>query len=320
MIRRHFTRAALALAVLGLAPIGAAQAQDCGTESTMKSVQAGGPAELSFRNASTQSRRLYWLDPTGDRKFIAIVQPGTIFKQATTAGHAWIVTDDAEKCVNAIAVLESATVDVGGPQTAVVTPPTPGVAQPIAPVPVLPPVAGQSAPMAAPAPVAPPVMAQPVPVTPPVMAPVMAQPEPQPQAVAAVALPQVSPVEQFDLRGPYRFVPRVDETKLLNNQASGNIEVARVKPDWDSGKWQFEEVRGTPFVRIKNQWKNTVLTDVEGKLRATNAPPQAEESHWSFEPVDGTSYVQLRNRESDRFLLVVNGAPVLVDDFRQDQE
>ncbi|WP_431202247.1 hypothetical protein ACQ86E_24985 [Bradyrhizobium betae] len=36
--------------------------------------------------------------------------------------------------------------------------------------------------------------------------------------------------------------------------------------------------------------------------------------------MDGTNFVQFRNRETDRFLLSVNGAAALVDDFRQDQD
>ena len=154
------------------------------------------------------------------------------------------------------------------------------------------------------------------------VAPALAQSAPpaeqQPATPADVS--QISPIVQFELRGAYRFVPRADEARRLNSQASGTIEVAPTKPEWTSAQWSFEEVPGSPFVRIRNQWRKTYLTDVEGTLRATNALADADEAHWTFEPVDGTSLVQLRNRETDRFLLFVNGAPALVDDFRQDQE
>ena len=295
---RHALTIGFALAVFSFA---AAHAQDCSTESSLKSSQPGAAVELAFRNTSSASRRLYWLDPNGERKFIAVVTPGTVLQQPTSAGHSWVVTDDAEKCLHAVtATAEPATIDVGATQVAQVAPPAPGVAQPIAPQ--------VSTPI-----VAPPVVAQPAPQ-------MQSAPVPAPPQNVAVRLPQVSPVEQFQLNGAYRFVPRGDETKALNSQATGTIEVARVKPEWDSGQWAFEPVAGTPFVRIRNQWKKTVLTDADGRLRATGAPPQASEAHWTFEPVDGTTFVQLRNRETDRFLLAINGAPALVDDFRQDQE
>jgi hypothetical protein len=303
---RHSLTAGIALAMLSYA---AAQAQDCTTESSLKSSQPGAAVELSFRNASSASRRLYWLDPNGDRKFIAVVTPGTVLRQPTSAGHSWVVTDDAEKCLHAVtAAAEPATIEVGETQTAQIAPPVPGVAQPIAPTAAAPVVAEPAPPMQ-PAPV----MAQPA-------MPAAPMPAAAPPQNVAVQLPQVSPVEQFQLSGLFRFAPREDEAKALNSQATGTIEVARVKPEWDSGQWVFEPVAGTPFVRIRNQWKKTLLTDVDGKLRATGAPPQANDAHWTFEPVDGTTFVQLRNRETDRFLLAINGAPTLVDDFRQDQE
>ena len=79
-------------------------------------------------------------------------------------------------------------------------------------------------------------------------------------------------------------------------------------------------VTDTPFVRIKNNWKGTYLADFNGKPRAMPATPNATEVHWTFEPVDGTPFVQFRNRETDRFLLAINGAAALVEDFRQEMQ
>src|SRR5205814_7053759 len=117
------------------------------------------------------------------------------------------------------------------------------------------------------------------------------------------AIPQVSPVEQFQLRGVYRLVTRLDNSRVLNSQASGTLEVTAAQPEWDSAQWSFESVAGTPFVRIKNAWKKTYLADFNGKPRAMPSAPDATEAHWTFEPVDGTNFVQFRNRETDRFLL-----------------
>ena len=110
------------------------------------------------------------------------------------------------------------------------------------------------------------------------------------------------------------MIPPDDPKKALNNE-SGHVEIARVKPQWDSGKWSFEEVPGTPFVRIKNKWKSTYLADRGGRLRAVQADEDAEESHWSFEPVDGTTIVQLRNRATEKYLLTVGGEAALAADL-----
>ncbi|MFH1343337.1 MAG: hypothetical protein ABIL01_19330 [Pseudomonadota bacterium] len=276
---------------------GAAQMQDCSAESSLKSVQAGGPVELAFRNASTERRRLYWIDPNGDRKFNGLIEAGNLLRQTTATGHSWVVTDDSEKCLYALtATTEPVTIDVGGVASAQLAPPAPGVQQPIAQAQVAAPLPPQG---------------------------VAAAPPPDavaPQQAAMAELPQVSPIEQFQLSGAYRVAPRSAAATALNSQASGTVEVSGVKPQWESGQWTFEAVPGSPFVRIRNQWKRTYLTDVNGKLRATAALPDADEAHWSFEPVDGTTFIQFRNRESDRYLIAIAGAPALVADFRQDQE
>ncbi|MDP3074188.1 MAG: hypothetical protein Q8N40_00990, partial [Bradyrhizobium sp.] len=313
------TRSAVVALAVGAATLisispGAAQTQDCSAESSLKSVQAGGAVELAFRNASPERRRLYWIDPNGDRKFNGLIEGGNLLRQTTNTGHSWVVTDDAEKCLYAItATAEPVTIDVGGVATAQLAPPPPGVQQPIAP----PPVNVQPATLPPP-PVAQAPVVQQLPPSPALAAPPPAMAAP-PQA-AMTQLPQVSPVEQFQLRGNYRISPRDNAASALNSQASGTVDIPNVKPEWDSGHWTFEAVPGSPFVRIRNQWKKTYLTDVNGRLRATAALPDADEAHWSFEPVDGTSFVQFRNRETDRFLIAVSGAPALVQDYRQDQE
>ena len=291
---------------------------DCSNERTLKSPLSSVATELSFQNRSTEKRRIYWIDQEGDRKFYGIVEPGNAFKQPTMAGHAWVVTDDAEKCLYSfVATAEPRVVDVGVAAANVVAPP-PGGQAPIAQIP-------PAAALAAPAP--PPVVAQ-VPQadqTAPVAAVPQAAPPPPvasplQNARAEEPVPQVSPVEQFQLNGAYRLVTRLDSSKVLNTQASGTIEVIAAQPEWDSAQWSFESVQGTPFVRIKNLWKRTYLADFNGKPRAMPSSPDATEAHWTFEPVDGTNFVQFRNRETDRFLLSINGAAALVDDFRQEQE
>jgi len=285
------------------------RADDCSNEKSLKSTPSNTQSELSFQNRSGEKRRIYWIDQDGDRKFYGVVEPGNVFKQETRENHAWVVTDDAEKCLYTfIASAEPRTVDVGQAAANVAAPP-PGGQQPIVPPAAPPPAIVQSPPPAAPAPA--PVTAAPAPAT----APPLDDP---PSAMAEI--PQISPIEQFDLRGLFRISPRTNPSIAINSEAAGTIFVMNVKPEWTSGQWAFEAVPGLPFVRIRNEWKRTYLTDVDGRLRATAATPDADEAHWTFEPVDGTPFVQFRNRETDRFLIVVGGAPALVDDLRQDQE
>ncbi len=266
---------AAAVVIALVTGMGAARAQDCASESTVKSTQAGAAVVLSFRNASNERRRIYWLDQNGTRKFYGLVEPQHILRQPTYAGHAWVVTDEAEKCLSIVTATDQAmTVDVGGGSVGQVTPPAPGAEVAIAPP--------QPGAVAAPAP-------------PQEQADAAA---PEQNAADADQVPQVSPIKQFHLRGAYKLVPRDGPTKALNNESSGSVEITRVKPAWESGKWTFEEVPGTPYVRIKNDWKHTYLADRDGRLRTVKADDDDQDAHWSFEPVDGTSYVQLRNRKS----------------------
>ncbi len=284
-----------AILVFALFAAGAANAQTCADESSMKSAQAGTAAVgLSFRNASNERRRIYWLDPNGERKLYGIVEPQHVFEQSSFPGFAWLITDDTEKCLSIVtATTEAQTIDVGDPSSAQLAPPAPGEQQPIAQVPA-----------AAAAEPPPPADAD----------------QPQQAATAADDLPQVNPVEQFDLKGAFHIVPGNEPMKALNSEDSGAIEVMHVKPQWDSGQWSFVQVPNSSFVRIKNKWKSTYLADVRGRVRAVRAGEDSEESYWSFEPVDGTDFVQLRNHATDKFLLTVGGEAALAADLPPKRE
>jgi protein tyrosine phosphatase (PTP) superfamily phosphohydrolase (DUF442 family) len=280
--------------------------QDCAFEVVLKSSSRGAAVELSFRNASAESRRLYWLDANGNRKFIVEVAPGTELLQPTSAGSSWVATDNADKCLHVVTATEVAeTIDIGDVQTADVPAPVSDVV-------------AQSL-VQTPSDVPSPGVANPV-------SQARALPDPSDNSDAAAAqedagtLPQISPIEQFHLSGAYHITPRVDSAKMLNGPISGAVDVSPLKPAWDGGRWAFEAVSGTPFVRIKNTWKNTYLGDANGSARASHVPPDASETHWTVEPVDGTPYIQFRNRETDRFLLVGRPLPVLADNIPPEQD
>jgi hypothetical protein len=287
--------------LIGLIPLaGTAKAQSCANESDVKSAPAGGATVLlSFRNASDQNRRIYWINQDGQRKFYGIVEPGHILQQPSYPGFAWEVTDESEKCLRIItATNEAITVNIGGPSAAQLAPPS-GTEVPIA-----------ETPPSAPAPT-------------PQQA---AAPEPSPQqatapaptlqeATATAQLPQVSPIEQFRLHGSYRLIPPNDPHKALNFGPVGGIEIVNVSAESSSAKWMFEAVPGTPYVRIKNDWKHSYLADHNGELQLLNADISEQNTLWGFVPIDGTPYVQLQNFATGRYLLTVNGEPVLADDL-----
>ena len=71
---RHWQALIAALAVTMLAN-NPANALDCSAEATLKAVPSSAQTEIDFRNASPQTRQLYWLDANGERKFVALVAP-----------------------------------------------------------------------------------------------------------------------------------------------------------------------------------------------------------------------------------------------------
>ena len=242
------------LAIAALMGLGAhgALARSCGEETTLKSEPGTKPTEIEFRNGSDESRRIYWVDPDGHRKFYAVVTPRNAYTQATFVGHNWVVTNEGENCLFVVTASRAPiSVEIGGAS------------------------AGGK----------------------PAVAPAGA----------------VSPIEALALEGYYRLVLRSDEKKVLNNQSSGKPEVERVKPEWSSGQWEFEEVPGTSYARIKNQWKSTFLKVDGDKLRVGPAKDDDEDAHWAFEPVEGEPYVRIKSRAGGGYLVADDEAAKLAD-------
>jgi hypothetical protein len=265
---------------------GVAQAQTCADENRLRSDRPGVASELTFRNADRSERRIYWLDAEGRRRFYGAVDPGNVYRQPTSQGHIWIVTDEAERCLSVVtAEATPKLVELGGGP--VVAAPPPGVLQPVSP---------------GPAAAAPP-------------APSLDAPPPQSPVVAAAA---TSPIELFQLAGFYQLTSVADPTKGLNNQENSNPELVRVRPDWQSGHWEFEEVDGTPYVRIRNRWKSTYLSDVGGALRVVGGRADEPETHWALEPVEDAPYARLFNVGSQRYLISIRSGFDMVEEPPRD--
>jgi len=283
MVRRSVWTALLAVA-FGLLAAPGVRAQSCADEASIRPALAGSPTELSFENNTTERRRVYWIDQDGRRKFYSVVEPGNVLRQPTSSTHAWVVTDETEKCVLIVtATTAPTTVQIG---VTAITPPPAGTQQPLGGSPRQ---AAEQRTQSAPAP-----------------------------RQSAGAEAGVSPIEQYQLRGAYHIqsVGRPDE--VLNNRASGDPELLKVKPEWASGHWQFEAVPSTNFVRIQNAWKNTYLLDDGTRLRTAAGRERDEAFHWSLEPEEGQPYVNIINRGSGRALVATRGGFDLVDDPADD--
>ncbi|MDP2411736.1 MAG: hypothetical protein Q8M26_15790 [Pseudolabrys sp.] len=270
----------LAAAVLAAAAgwAGPAQAQDCSSVGNLKSIQAGDAVELSFRNASTEGRRLYWLDQNGERKFVALVAAGEVLRQPTTNGHVWVITDAAEQCLYAVtASAVPQTFEVG--TLAQLAPPAPGVAQPIA---------GALPPAAEMPPVSP--VEQFELSGPQRIAPRSAGTRSlNPQASGAVNLAQPSS------SGRWIFVA-VQDTPFVRIKSDGkNAYLSDVdgRPratlsaaDDDTSHWTFEPVDGTTYVQVRNRATDRFLMAVKGApaLLQDYPPDQETGSHWEVSP------------------------------------
>ena len=205
MLHRLVTAITTAFVAALALPSGVA-AQSCADEAGLRSMAPGAPIQQSFRNLSSERKRLYWMDPDGRRKLYGVIEPGTAQEQASPPGHYWVLTDDAESCVQVVVAPDQpSAIDIGGQAAAAgIAPPPPGVQVPLAsPVPAGVPVVVEAAPA-----------------------------DQGPQASPETAGPEVSPIEAYQLQGYFRLATRSDEDKVFNNLASGRPEVVSVRPSW----------------------------------------------------------------------------------------
>ena len=84
-------------AVMLFAAIGPASAQNCASEN-MRSPQSRDATVITFVNKGPESRRIFWIDFTGARKFYKEIGPGQSFRQPTFLGHLWIAAREDDRC------------------------------------------------------------------------------------------------------------------------------------------------------------------------------------------------------------------------------
>ena len=71
---------------------------NCDQEKNLRSQAATDSTEISFRNRSSQTRRIYWLNFDGARVLYASLTPGQTINFQTYMTHPWLVTNDADEC------------------------------------------------------------------------------------------------------------------------------------------------------------------------------------------------------------------------------
>lgn len=95
-------------ALMLLAAATGAQAQNCRDQDTLRSPPNATPATaITFVNQGPESRRIFWIDAKGKRKFYKEIGPGQSLRQPTYVGHPWIAAREDDRCQ---------TVVVAGPQ------------------------------------------------------------------------------------------------------------------------------------------------------------------------------------------------------------
>ena len=126
MLRRALLRVCAVALVCGFAQSVAAQ--DCAEERILKSGAGTAASELLFRNQGAERRKVFWLDGNGQRTFYSAVEPNNVYQQQTLESHVWVVTDEADTCLDIVtATATPAMIDVGSAPAAAVAPPPPGV-------------------------------------------------------------------------------------------------------------------------------------------------------------------------------------------------
>lgn len=88
----------LVASAVDAAPV--ARMRSCDDESDLMSARTRQATTVWFRNEAGRTRKLYWLDFNGDRKFYAVIEPGQQVEQQTYGGHPWVVTDRRDRCVS----------------------------------------------------------------------------------------------------------------------------------------------------------------------------------------------------------------------------
>lgn len=75
-----------------------ANGTQCAAESLPGSLPSTISVNLTFRNRSAQTVKLYWRNLSGQRVLYTTIAPNTSYTQATFVTHPWVITDEQDNC------------------------------------------------------------------------------------------------------------------------------------------------------------------------------------------------------------------------------
>lgn len=91
--------AAALAAYLLVAATSGASAQNCRDQDALRSPPGATAAtELTFVNAGVESRRIFWIDRDGQRKFYKELGPHASHIQPTFVNHPWVIAREDDRC------------------------------------------------------------------------------------------------------------------------------------------------------------------------------------------------------------------------------
>ncbi|MGM0647336.1 MAG: RICIN domain-containing protein [Bacteroidota bacterium] len=106
--------------------------------------------------------------------------------------------------------------------------------------------------------------------------------------------------------GTFQIQNRWKTTYFLHQNWT-NLNCATIEQEWQSARWELEQVDDTEFFRIKNKAKGTYIHIEHGKVEAGDVKSDWHSAQWEAERVSGTKYFRLKNRWKGTYLNIESG-------------
>jgi 6-phosphogluconolactonase (cycloisomerase 2 family) len=84
----------------GIRPLPDLSASPCGQETSLKSIETSSATSIVFENNTSQIRRVYRLNESGQRELGNTLSGGTSYVQRTFLTNPWVITDSSGQCIN----------------------------------------------------------------------------------------------------------------------------------------------------------------------------------------------------------------------------
>jgi hypothetical protein len=70
----------------------------CNYEGSLRSLDGYSSTSISFTNATAETKQIFWLDYSGERKLYSTLEPNKSFNVQTYMTHPWIVVNKSGAC------------------------------------------------------------------------------------------------------------------------------------------------------------------------------------------------------------------------------